>query len=657
MRKTRSRRAVRRVLTAAVSVACIGLGVPQAGATDDTTEAPPEDAAAVADPGTAPLAGDPGPSMAAAAAATEDASGGLQVIVHERGRITQSTGGAGTTRASTSLRIDKPPGATLRRAVFFAASTGFRGAGSGLVSIDGLAVGFTHSVPNNIGSTNYWADVTGLVAGKVDAAPAGAVTFQVAESSPSSFDGVILVAIFDDPAQTHDRSVTLLFGAMKTAGDDFAIGLAEPIDLSDPDLIQQMSLGISYGFQAFGSAQYSEVDVNGSRLTSSAGGEDDGEPTNGALITVGGVGDSPANPPPFARNTGPRTDDELYDLVPFVADGSTRLSVATRNPSADDNVFFASFTMNPPVTEIDTGDGTEYVAIGDSTTTGFSVPTCTEDRVASPYGCVGTPPAPPYPELIAGADDRFDDLDRKGIWGYTAVEAVDAYEAGRNSEGAWVPQLTAAEQATELVTVSFGANDMEFSDITYWLWQCVGFRQQEFLGVFYDVDVGVREDACRESAVARATADELSRDLDVMFDVLERAEDNGATVAVALYYNPFNDRKVVNNFFDRSCTIVHTIADILTTAINAELRWRAEAHGFAIADLGPPFDGHGAGSDDSYVFGTECELIGALDSVVFDANGFPWDWEVRNEIPTRFDPHPNAEGSAVQAETILEVVR
>lgn len=56
-----------------------------------------------------------------------------------------------------------------------------------------------------------------------------------------------------------------------------------------------MSLGISYGFQ--GSFQYSTVTVNDRPMTTSAGGQDDGEEANGALITVGGVGDSPDNPP------------------------------------------------------------------------------------------------------------------------------------------------------------------------------------------------------------------------------------------------------------------------------------------------------------------------------------------------------------------------
>ena len=63
------------------------------------------------------------------------------------------------------------------------------------------------------------------------------------------------------------------------------------------------------------------VQVNGRRLTTSAGGQDDGASANGALITVGGIGDSTANPSdPDALPTSARDDDERYDLLPFLQD-------------------------------------------------------------------------------------------------------------------------------------------------------------------------------------------------------------------------------------------------------------------------------------------------------------------------------------------------
>jgi hypothetical protein len=124
-----------------------------------------------------------------------------------------------------------------------------------------------------------------------------------------------------------------------------------------------MSLGIGFGFQTSNVAnQVSRVDVNGVRLTSSAGGQDDGAPANGALLTVGGLDDTNANPPPFASPAGVgfRIDDELYDLKPFTATGDVLITVHSDNPSNDDNIFFAGFFLSvegsvtpaPPVADV-----------------------------------------------------------------------------------------------------------------------------------------------------------------------------------------------------------------------------------------------------------------------------------------------------------------
>lgn len=146
----------------------------------------------------------------------------------------------------------------------------------------------------------------------------------------------------------------MLYGALSPTGDHYDVELADPIALDDPDTRLEMSLGISYSFQTGGIQQFSQIDVNGNRLTTSAGGEDDGMARNGGLITVGGRGDSVANPSnPTSRPNHPRSDDELYDLRPFVDNGDTNVQVATSNPSRDDNVFLATFVMNPPVTRVD----------------------------------------------------------------------------------------------------------------------------------------------------------------------------------------------------------------------------------------------------------------------------------------------------------------
>src|SRR5690606_32594117 len=141
------------------------------------------------------------------------------------------------------------------------------------------------------------------------------------------------------------------FGGQALAGDTFAITLAEPYDSASQSIT--MSLAIGFGFQAFGGVQFSLIEVNGNRITSSAGGQDDCDVApnwascpNGTLYTVGGLGDDPANPAdPNAGPSDPRTDDELYTLDPFINDGDTQISVFSQNPSNDDIVHQAVFII------------------------------------------------------------------------------------------------------------------------------------------------------------------------------------------------------------------------------------------------------------------------------------------------------------------------
>jgi lysophospholipase L1-like esterase len=621
-----------------------------AGAESDTEE-----------PGTAP-------AFRAMSFAAASAPEPVAPLFADSGRISLSVDAVGSNDYfGAFVQVQKPLGGTVRSAFFAAASTGFTGytPQDGDVTLDGQPVFWdgSRTMSNGISSVNVWSDVTSMVKPKLDAAPAGRVDVRVAEGSVTNLiDGGILAVVFNDPTAVRDRAVVLAYGAQQVTGDRIRLVRLPEVPLTD--VRAHLGIGVTFGYQP--TIQDSVVDVNGVRLTSSAGGQDDGVGTNGALVTVGGLDDSPANPAdPFARGTDfgcPRCDDELYDLTSFVTSTSAALlELTTVNPSADDNFMFAALDVEGATvtwTPSSGGGGgdIEYVAVGDSTTTGFSVPTCKENRVTSPYGCVGDPPAMPYPDRIAAANPRFDALARKGIWGYTTTEAVEAFRRGANTEGSWEPQLTTAQKATELVTVSLGANDMKFSDIKFWLGSCVGLKQKSFLGKTY-VSVVLAEGRCVEAARQRATAPALSADLDAMFDALDTARGNGADVVITEYYNPYNDHKAVRFLPDRSCSLIHSIGDIITSAINDELVRRAWVHGFKTADFKAPFEGHGAGANDSYVFGTDCETIGALTAVDFDLGWPPVNTDnTLKEIQKRFDPHPNSDGTAAQAEAILEVV-
>jgi MBG domain-containing protein/Big-like domain-containing protein/PKD domain-containing protein len=276
-------------------------------------------------------------------------AGSIKPVVTETGKISSSISGLGISEGNGVLRVEKPAGATVRRAYLGAVTTGFRSylLRPGDVKIDNVDAAWDIATPSGIHSYNYWSDVTHIIKAKVDSAPAGRIDFSLQEAVTDSIEGEVLVVIFDDPNQLKDNTIVLLFGAQQTAGDTFALRFAQPLNQSDPNFALMMSLGISFGYQRTVSNQFSTIDVNGQRMTASAGGEDDGASVNGALLTVGGIDDNPANPPDSqaAPTNGPRSDDELYDLKPFVNAGDTELTVVTSNPSNDDNIFFAAFFL------------------------------------------------------------------------------------------------------------------------------------------------------------------------------------------------------------------------------------------------------------------------------------------------------------------------
>jgi hypothetical protein len=284
------------------------------------------------------------------------------VEVTESGKIFLSADGAGSNDAAgVAIQVDKPnAGATVRSA--FLTCAGTSAIGNGQIQLDGTPISWDRFVINGF-FRNVFADVTAVVKPKVDAAAPGLVDFQQTESSIFSTDGCGLYVIFDDAAQTTDNTVFILFGGQATGGDSFAIGLAEPLDASDT---AEMGLAISFsgqdqsgvgGSNLCGTESHmdSQIDVNGQRLTSCAGNLDDGvgPVANGILITVGGIGDDPANPTdPFQRAADgalPRIiEDELYDLTALLGPADVLVVVDTLNPSNDDNIFAGHFTISTP---------------------------------------------------------------------------------------------------------------------------------------------------------------------------------------------------------------------------------------------------------------------------------------------------------------------
>jgi hypothetical protein len=281
----------------------------------------------------------------------------LTPVVQESGSISISVDANGNNDSTGGvLRVDKPAGATVRGAFLMAVSLSDRVINDGDVTLAGTPVTWEQRVFNGIVErpeffNNVFADVTAIVQPLIDAAPAGLNMLTVTETDTTTIDGTCLAVIFNDPTQQTNNSIILLFGGQATVGDRFQINLAAPLDPTAPGARVDMGVGISFSVQgSSGTGQVSRINVNGLLLTSSAGGEDDGASVNGALITVGGIGDSNDNPDPTASDSpgGFRTDDELYNLLPFVNSGDTTILVDTVNPSNNDNIFFTYFTTSVP---------------------------------------------------------------------------------------------------------------------------------------------------------------------------------------------------------------------------------------------------------------------------------------------------------------------
>ncbi len=267
-----------------------------------------------------------------------------------------SSDGLGEAVAGGALQAEVPAGSKVEHAYLYGAYAVNGGGpppgGDLVINFDGQNV--TLSVLASAGNGNFLssarAEVTSQVAAKVRAG--GGITSFIVGNDPATLDGLGLVVVYSNP-NLPTTTIAVLDGAATTAGDQTTFAFAAPLNPSATGFTASLALGSGHSFQgesghACGTQanQSSIVDVNGARLTSCAGNYDDGAGANGALITVGGVGDSPDRPtnPAQAPMDGgsPRVnDDELYDIKPLLRAGDASLTIRTANPSGDDLVFLA----------------------------------------------------------------------------------------------------------------------------------------------------------------------------------------------------------------------------------------------------------------------------------------------------------------------------
>lgn len=251
-----------------------------------------------------------------------------------------------------SLRADVPSGSTVKQAYLYGSYESYPAGAPSLttfertVSFDGASVALTEVSKTDTANDTFYAaraDVTAAVAAKVGSG--GGITSFPASGPPGRpLHGLALVVIYENPNSPRE-SIAILDGFAEQTGDNAKLVYSVPLDTQTPGFRATLALGIGWSAQgsmndhACYGGQASTIDVNSTRMASCAGNADD---SPNSLITVGGVGDSTANPVnPFDDYDSDGDDDELYDLVPFLQDYDTELNIDTTNASQDDNIFLA----------------------------------------------------------------------------------------------------------------------------------------------------------------------------------------------------------------------------------------------------------------------------------------------------------------------------
>lgn len=276
---------------------------------------------------------------AAALVVSGGASATLTPFQTFTGNIGYSSDGVGFSGTSGVITASVPVGSTVLAAYLYTTTSNGPPSFANLGSFEGNSISYTALPTNSDACCNLTAgraDVTSIVAAKVNGGAGGIYSFNVTEGNTDLQDGEALFVIYRNAA-LPESTFGLLDGNATTAGDTTSINFASGLNPAQAGFRAEMVLGIGYSFSAGG--QVSTVTVNGQTLTTVAGNFDDGVGANGGLVTVGGYDD------PFTAvgETDYTKDNERYDLKSLITAGDTTIKVDTFNSSADDNIFVAGF--------------------------------------------------------------------------------------------------------------------------------------------------------------------------------------------------------------------------------------------------------------------------------------------------------------------------
>ncbi len=255
------------------------------------------------------------------------------------GELTAVAGGS--TSPTYNITLPKPAGATTVNKIFiYYAHTLLSGSelGANAITINGVnpnLTTYTASGTSLVGYCRYREVSTSATAlvNTLNSLTAGTTTSIAVNEGGNSgkIDGVGILVLWNVPTKPLGRFViqmgTLITGPT-AASQSFVVNA---IDKTLPGFSATLGVGISFSTGNFTSnTQLSQLKIGAATptaiVTSNAGGYDDGQLSNGALITLGGFGDS----------ANSNDADELYDVASFLTNGQTQISYSLKDV---DNVY------------------------------------------------------------------------------------------------------------------------------------------------------------------------------------------------------------------------------------------------------------------------------------------------------------------------------
>jgi hypothetical protein len=260
------------------------------------------------------------------------------------GNVGYSSDGFGSLAQTGTISASVPLGATVLAAYLYSSTNTSSGSHNAGGTLAGSAIAYGAPVINAAAPflASQRADVTSIIKPLIDGGPGGIYNFTVTETNGGQ-DGEALVVVYQ-LASLPTATVAILDGFSAVGGDSATLTFGSPLAAG---FFAEMIIGDGFSCcdENTNPRQSSTISVNGTTITQNAGGLDDGANVqNGSLITVGGFND------PFSAHLPSYTNDhERYNLATYLAIGDTSATIRTNNPSADDNIFMATFYLSGDV--------------------------------------------------------------------------------------------------------------------------------------------------------------------------------------------------------------------------------------------------------------------------------------------------------------------